>query len=308
MKELKDLYNQNVNIMKHLRDKNDTSANDLSAILHAYDLQAGTYTDDYYNNESSNLYMDGQKVTMTLKEFYQEKGRRISEIIDQHHYSSILEVGVGEATSLCDVILNLKNKQARISGVDISLSRISVGNQFLEENGIDHVELIAGDMFQLPFADNAFDIVFTNHCIEPNTTRAMDAIQELYRITNRYLILIEPTYQLGNEETKHRIDEHKYCKEIITTIEALNLKVLEHRLFEIGSYNNQSSIIIVEKDDPLNITNEEYHCPVCKNTLLYDHINYFCSPCSTVYPVIKGTPCLTPKFGILFNRYAEVKR
>ena len=43
VRELKQLYQRNVNIMGHLRKLGGTDANSLEAILVAYDLQAGSY-------------------------------------------------------------------------------------------------------------------------------------------------------------------------------------------------------------------------------------------------------------------------
>lgn len=40
---LKDLYNQNVNIMEYFRKTNNTDKNSINAILASYDLQAGSY-------------------------------------------------------------------------------------------------------------------------------------------------------------------------------------------------------------------------------------------------------------------------
>lgn len=307
MKELNELYRRNVNIMKFLRETNHSQINDLNSILYSYDLQAGNYRENYYHHYHRLAHIDNQPVTLKFEEFYQLYGQKIAAVLDRLGYASIMEVGVGEAVTLAKVMKSLNNKKAVCKGVDISFSRVAYGNVFLSEQGISGAALGVGNMFELPLPDNSCDIVFTSHCIEPNTAKTRDAVGEMYRITRNYLVLIEPSYDLGNEETKKHMQEHAYCTDLIEVIREMNLKVIEHRLFEIGTYNNQAALTIIQKEHNLiSKASSNWACPVCKNELAEEDGNYFCAECSLIFPIIKKIPCLLKENGILGSKYLDI--
>lgn len=59
---------------------------------------------------------------------------KLAEIIDGlGEYNSLIEVGVGEAITLANVVKLIKNKSAEIYGFDISWSRIKYANKFLKK-------------------------------------------------------------------------------------------------------------------------------------------------------------------------------
>lgn len=288
--------------MKYFRKINKVNSNSLKSILYSYDLQAGSYRNNYYNKILDRMHIDGKKVTIQAKKFYEEYGKEIANVFNRLNYSSVLEVGVGEATTLSNVIKNINNKYAKIKGIDISFSRIGYGNIFLKEQSIDNAFLGVADMFRLPFKDEAFDIVYTSHCIEPNTDGAENAIKELYRVTNKWLILIEPAFDLANEESKKHMLEHSYCINLIDIIKNMNLNIVEHSLFKLGTYNNQAAITIIKKDS-CNNSNTNWCCPICKDELIREDGNYFCKKCSFIFPIIKRIPCLNPNSAILGSKY-----
>lgn len=305
MNDLKQQYENSVNIMGYFRQINNINSNSLASILYSYDLQAGSYRKDYYNKTLHNMHENGKKIIISSKKFHERYGSKIADIFNKLNYSSILEVGVGEATTLNDEVKNLNNESAEVKGIDISFSRIGYGNIFLKEQGINNVSLGVADMFKLPFEDNSFDIVYTSHCIEPNTDRAKEAINELYRVTNKWLILIEPTFDLGNKETRKHMIEHAYCKDLISVINGMKLNVIQHKLFELGTYNNQAAITIIEKESKQQ-SNVNWCCPVCKKELIESNGNYFCKECSLIFPIIKGIPCLNVNSAILGSKYLLV--
>ena len=52
MKNIKELYEQDVNIMKYFREHGkEKESNSLESILYAYDYQAGSYTENYFSDE-----------------------------------------------------------------------------------------------------------------------------------------------------------------------------------------------------------------------------------------------------------------
>lgn len=70
----------------------------------------------------------------------------------------------------------------------------------------------------------------------------------MLRVSKDYLILVESSYELGNEETKERIDKLKYIKGLKETLKEVDADVIEHKLFDIFTYNNNSAITILKKE------------------------------------------------------------
>jgi len=303
VKEVVDAFKKGDNILGFFREKNGSDENTIDSILISYDLQAGEYRNKYYNAFNDRALINGNRCPMKKIEYEKIKNEYMASIIDRFEYSSILEVGVGEATTLGGVSANLKNRDVIIKGIDISVSRIAYGNLFLKENNYDKPELLVADMFKMPFENNAFDVVYTFNTIGDFTSNGKEAIEELIRITNKYLILIEYSYELGNEETKKRIEEHSFCKNLMGCIDELGLKVIEHKLFDVTVYNNQSSIIIIDKQSSSESKKTvKYCCPECKENLVTSKGNYFCNECKVVYPIIDNIPCLINKYGILYSK------
>lgn len=302
---LKELYDQNINIMQYFRDRNNISSNTLSAILASYDLQAGSYIKGYEDNQISNNYhINGERVSLTAKEYKEKFCSSIRDIFNNFDFSTVLEAGVGEATTLNFVIDKLK-KNVKFYGFDLSPSRVVQGQKFLKKHN-NKAELVVGNLYQTPYENGAFDIVYTVHAVEPNTDKAKDIIQELYRITNKYLILIEPCYELGNEATRNNIDKHKYIKNLKKVIEDLGYTIIEYKLFPIGTYSNQPQLLIVEKNkSSQNKNSVDYVCPICKNKLIKTNEGHFCKECLVLYPTIKNIPLLTQGHAVLFTQYLD---
>lgn len=304
---LKELYNNGTNIMRYFRENTNSEANSVDAILVSYDLQAGSYIDFVESNKScDNFHINGNKTTMNTKEYVQEFCKYVASEIDKFEYSSILEAGVGEATSFNFVMQNLKNKDAKKYGFDLAPSRIKKGMEYLDKYKTE-ADLFVGNLLETPFGDNSFDIVYTIHALEPNTKNAMKIVQELLRITNKYLLLFEPSYELGNQATKDNIDRNKYIKNLYNDVKTIpDIEILKYELCPIGTYSNQPAIMVIKKlGSTSNNGDTKYSCPICHRTLTKSGENYYCDECMFVYPVIQNIPLLTRENGILFTQYLK---
>lgn len=106
--------------------------------------------------------------------------------------NSILELGCNSGPNL--YLLAKKFPKAQITGIDINKEAIKYGNMQFTKEGLSNVKLLVGKGDKLgEFQDRAFDIVFTNAVlthIGPNKIKRV--IAELFRITQRALILMEP--------------------------------------------------------------------------------------------------------------------
>src|SRR5918993_901243 len=108
VQRIKEVYAKGDNIIKYLKTISNNETNTIEDILISYDFQSGTYIKAFSKNRA----------------FNDKYCRALSEIIDKiENVQSIIEVGVGEATTLNTVIRNLKVVPSQILGFDISWSR-----------------------------------------------------------------------------------------------------------------------------------------------------------------------------------------
>lgn len=309
--EIKQLYNQNINIQKYFRDLKGTNVNDINSILYSYDFQAGSYAREYLDEKiiEGIFAVDGKKVNMTKRQSVELQSKYIVEELSALHPKSILEVGVGEATSLCDIILNME-KNIQFSGLELSLSRLLYAQRFAAYKNVD-IDFVMGNMFSLPYKDNAFDVTFMLHSLESNTGREKEALKELVRVAAKYVVMLEPSYELGNEETKKRIKDLGYIDNLQNAIKNLNLDIVKNELFRVTTYNNNTAITIIKKNSenqgsgsPSSMEKKAvYACPNCKTELHQHEEAYFCPECFNLYPVIQNIPILNVDNAILCSKY-----
>lgn len=290
LNRIKNVYENNGNIIQYLKDLDGQTHNSLEDILISYDFQAGSYIKEYEKEPK-------------IKDMY---CKQLAGIIDGlGNYDSIIEVGVGEATTLGNVLKLIKNKSISSYGFDISWSRIKYAKKFLQKKNIEKVNLFVADLFCLPLKDNSIDIVYTSHSIEPNGGKEREALMELYRITNKYLILLEPDYEFANEEAKNRMRHHGYVTNLYSTAKDLGYEIIEHKLFGINSNQlNPTGLIIIKKDGQTKETNPMC-CPITKKDISLIKSCYFSEESFLIYPIIDGIPCFLPQNAILASRFLD---
>lgn len=298
LQKIKELYANGDNIIQYLKSIGNNDTNTIEDILISYDFQAGSYIQGFSKNQEYN-----HKYCKTL-----------SEIIDKiGNVQSIIEVGVGEATTLNTVIRNLENKPSDILGFDISWSRLKFAKEFLTDIKLNSVKLFTANLFNIPLLDNSMDVVYTSHSIEPNGGKEEEALKELYRITNKYLILLEPSFEFANDEARARMKKNGYITKLHATAKKLGYQIKEHRLFE-HSVNplNPTELIIIEKNDKSS-NNSNLVCPISNTELVnYSESLLFSKESFLAYPVIDGVPCLLKENSILASHlltdYEEYKK
>ena len=228
-------------------------------------------------------------------------------MLDALDGDSILEVGVGEATTLCNVVSRLKRAPREVLGFDLSWSRIAFALRYAREFPAIHPRFFTGDLFAIPLPDSSVDIVYTAHSLEPNHGREKQALEELYRITRKWLVLCEPSYELGGEATRRHIEKNGYVRNLPGLAQELGYRITEHRLLDATWVpHNQTGLLVIAKDSAAPAPDETpLGCPNCKAALRSARGNYFCENCLQVFPVIDGIPCLLPANGILASKYLE---
>jgi ubiquinone/menaquinone biosynthesis C-methylase UbiE len=294
--DLKEMYEQGENISSLLRKKNGSKFNNEHIIEIAYDLQAGSYI----------VQMEDKFTADQTAQFSVELARIIKSL---GKLTSILETGVGEATTLSGVLENLKNEEIDSYGFDLSWSRIAFAKQWLKRKGIHNVTLCTGSLLNIPFADNSVDIVYTSHSIEPNGGNEKPILKELYRVAKKFVVLLEPGYEFASSESKKRMESHGYCKNILNISKELGFKIIEHKLFSDKLKPiNPTALTIIEKQKKCTISSHILACPKYKTQLVEIGDGLFSPAALTVYPIVGGTPCLRIENGIIASKYPEIMR
>lgn len=289
--QLREAYRNGENITALLRGQTG-GENSAGIIEAAYDLQAGSYVRSQRDPKRSEFKA---AYAAELIKVFAEIGMP----------SCVLEAGVGEATTL-SYVLKAMGKPMPAMGLDISWSRVNWAKRWLREQGIEGVKLALADLEHLPLADHAIDVVYTSHSIEPNRGREREILAELYRVTGRYLVLLEPGYELASEKARARMDEHGYCGDLPGQAEALGMRVVRHRLFPLSANpDNPTALTVIEKATDHKPDNLKWHCPVAGGQLVESQGAFYSDQSMLAYPVLGGLPCLRGEKGIIASQFLD---
>lgn len=265
------------------KNTGSTQVNELLAILIAYDLQAGSYVASARKNRANNLRWCKQLFGL-ISESLKEKG-------------SLLEVGVGEATTLAGVLTQAGDKVGLAFGFDISWSRLAEGKKWLKENS-HKAKLFASDLMSIPLADDSIDVVYSSHSLEPNRGKEEAIMRECLRVARRAVVLVEPIYELGSPQARARMRRHDYVQGLKKVAENLGAQIKDYRLLDYSPNPlNPSGVLHIKKTKsrPFYKSSKAayaWRCPLT-GAQLNPGKDYFFSPkAGLAYPVMRGIPML----------------
>lgn len=294
VKRLAELYKNNVNIIAYLKELEDSQQNSVEDIMISYDFQAGTYVQAYKNN----------------KDFSEKYTNAIAKVINglKCTKKSIFECGVGEATTLVPLIKKLDDGYEFVGGNDISWSRIAVAKKFAKEQCVN-ADLVVANMFNLPFADNSIDIVYTSHSLEPNGGHESELLKELYRVAKEYVVLLEPAYELADDKARSRMEKHGYVTGLYRSAQDLGYNIEEYRLFDICSNPLNPTGLMVIKKYKDNKVNESVFCdPLTYTQLKKKGDMYYSSNALLAYPIMNGVPMLLKEQAVVITQSSLVEQ
>lgn len=282
---LRELYRKGVNVSQWLRDHHASVNNDESIVELAYDIQAGSYVAALEDS--------------LFRQHKEDYGRAIArEVLSLTTPLSILEAGVGEATTLLPVAKALPTSIA-LYGFDLAWSRVHVARDWLTKNGYC-ARLCCASLLRIPAVDDAFDVVFTSHAVEPNRGREAEIVRELFRVCRRYLILLEPAYELAEADARVRMDLHRYCRGLPEVARSFGYRVLDHRVFAHSANPlNPTAITIIEKNPAADQSLPDWMCPASRAPLRRIDDFLYSDDAGLAYPVLQGIPCLRVDKGII---------
>jgi SAM-dependent methyltransferase len=292
-RELKLMYERGENLSAALRQQAGTTGNTEEIIEWSYDIQAGSYIQALQKSEHAEI---NQNYTAEIARLLTSLGPA----------ESILEAGIGEATTMGNVVRKLNAPNMACHGFDLSWSRIACARQWLRQEGVFGISLCTASLLHMPYADDSIDIVYTSHTIEPNGGREEPILRELYRVTRQYLVLLEPGYELASHEAQRRMESHGYCRDLPGIARSLGCRIIEHKLFpHTANPLNPTALTIIEKPVTRPAVANPLVCPRFKTPLKKADGMLFSPEALTVYPIIGDIPCLRSENGIIASRYLE---
>lgn len=303
---LRDAYTNGENVMKRARDYTMEKTgrfvgNDLLAVTLSYDSQAGAYIERVLRDpESHEKWCD--QMAAVLQSALQGA-------------DSMLEVGVGEATTLTGVLTRCETHVTDTYGIDASWSRLAKGIAFLDKNR-QHATLAVGDIAALPFANKSIDVVYSSHSLEPNHGREEQLISECMRVARHRVVLVEPIYELASEAAQARMREHGYVRELRRTAELLGANVERYELLPYSTNSmNPSGVIVLSHDSTHKpkkaraacALTTPFSCPITGADLTRLHDCYLNKAYGIAYPILRGVPLLRGDHAVAASALLEVE-
>lgn len=289
---LQQMYRRGENIMSYLTTHLKKGSQQ-EIIEVAYDMQSGCYVDAMINAphyiEFKHRYIDAL----------------VKELQQLTQVDSVLDAGIGEGITLAPLLDKLPYS-VESYGVDISWSRINYAKDWLKQQGQTTTTLCTGNLTNLPFADNSIELVFTSHAIEPNHGNEQTIIEELFRVARKYVVLLEPSYELASEEARSRMDKLGYCRAIEQTCIDLGYNIIKHQLFSQSSNPlNPTAITIIEKLSDTPKPQYVMACPEHKTPLLTGSGALYSEEGLRAYPIIAGIPCLRVENSVFASHFEQ---
>lgn len=270
-KKLKELLKKKKNIYLFLK-KNTNLKNHIITKL-SYDAQTGSYIKLHGKRNLSKIL---DPVINEIKKFKKIK--------------TILDFGSGEMTSLAYIMNNLSNKILFYAN-DISLSRLIAGQKYikkkLDKKRIKNLNIFCTNHFNLPFDDNSIDLIITVQSIEPNNKYKKQLLSELIRISKKGLILMEPHFEIGNEQIKRRMIKFGYIRNFEKLIRSYKLSYTILKTKHHYNPLNPTSIFVIKKKyNNFHKKITKYQEPKTKAKLVKESNFYYSTESSRLYPVI----------------------
>lgn len=295
----KEAYKNGENITELLREQKKLDVNTPEIIEASYDLQSGSYI-NYVNTHRS-------QATLFCSE--------VASILDPYTklYSTLLDIGTGELTTLSLVMDLLKSKPEKIYAFDISWSRISDGLSFARKHmgeSFSRLNPFVCNIQSICFPDKSIEITTSSHALEPNGGKLSELLIEIFRITSERVILIEPCYEINSNEGKEWMDKLGYIKNIEQTVINLGGSILD----KINIKNNWNSLnpavcFVIKPPEIIKsqqfLNNSIYTVPGTNYPLSVIDNFYYSNDTGLCFPTIRSIPIFRLNSAILASSLSK---
>jgi ubiquinone/menaquinone biosynthesis C-methylase UbiE len=264
-----------------------------------YDQISGSYIqDNYYRGKKRFSVVNGKILKISSIKNMELIRNEIRTVLKNYNFKNILEVGVGELTTLED-IYKFKKGKVDCYGIDLSLNRLIHGLHEFKKRHPKIPRVSKSNATMLPFPDNSFDLVLTRHTLEQMPENYKQAIDEIIRVSKKYFVLFEPSFELGSLTQKLKILNSDYVRGIPNYLLSKKNLIVKKPYLMKNSANplNHTACTVVEIKKSIKKTiNKEvpFVCPVSKEKLKYFNDFLYSSKKQIAYPVINKIPILDP--------------
>jgi ubiquinone/menaquinone biosynthesis C-methylase UbiE len=289
-KKLKKLFIKKKNIYLFLKKKTNLKNRIITKL--SYDAQTGSYIKLHGKRNLSRIL---NPVINEIKKFKKIK--------------TILDFGTGEMTSLAYMMKNLSNKIIFYAN-DISLSRLIAGQKYikkkLDKKRFKNLNIFCTNHFELPFKDNSIDLITTVQSIEPNNAYKKKLLSELIRIARKGLVLMEPHYEIANNESKKRMVKFGYIKNFEKLIKSYNfLYFIIKKNYHYNS-SNPNSIFVIIKKNRNNLNKKIVYVDPESRTKLDRESNYYYSTKNfKLFPIIDNITVFANEFRMNYFHFEK---
>jgi ubiquinone/menaquinone biosynthesis C-methylase UbiE/uncharacterized protein YbaR (Trm112 family) len=269
-----------------------------------YDKIAGAYIqDNYYSAKMRYAVVDGEVKKISSIDNMLNIRREMRQVLSELEFNNVLEVGVGELTTLEDVY-SAFGPALDCYGVDLSLNRVVHG---IREYSTKHdllPNVAKANALKLPFADNSFDLVITRHTLEQMPTIYKEVIDEIARVSRHHIVFFEPSFTMGSLTQKLKMLNNDYVRGIFGHVSRLEGFVASKRVLMDNSanpLNHTACYRAVSKHPPKgsSTTGEvPFVCPITLSELKHKGNYLYSEAASRAYPIIEDVPVLDPAYSL----------
>ncbi len=270
-----------------------------------YDRISGSYIKDNYHVGKERYCVVNDKVKkISSIENMKLIRTECNSILDNLEFSSILEVGAGELTTM-ESIYSHRPSISKMFAIDLSLNRLLHGLEEFEKRHEFNINLSKSNAISLPFEDSSFDLVYSRHTLEQMPRIFNIALSEMIRVSRKSIVLFEPSFEKGSLSQKLKMIKNDYFRGLDQFLSQRQDITIKESFLMKNSANplNHTACYIIEKKDYLEPNEEliKFVCPISKKTLLDYEDFYYCRDSKRAYPKIKGIPILDQDYSFLID-------